>query len=99
MDQQILYKNIYLNILSKTSKENLMQMKLIVYNLILNSSLNQDEKESLVKVVFYENDDKGKKRVLDNDDDDDDGCNLSKYKKLTFSYEDSIAVVPNDEDD
>ena len=86
------YKLICKNLLA--NKNNPIQMKLIVYNLILNSNLNQYEKDCLVKSVFCNDDVKSSKRALE--DDDDDSENLNKYRKLMHCDDDSIAIVPND---
>ena len=46
------YHLIYKNIIANTSKDNLEQMKIIVYKLLLNSNLNYDEKEFLIMKIF-----------------------------------------------
>ena len=56
-EKKIIFKNYYLiykNLISNTSNDNLRQMKRIVYNLLLNSNLNNSEKEFLIRYLFNE---------------------------------------------
>ena len=47
------YHLIYKNLLSNaSSRDNREQIKIIVYKLLLNSNLNYDEKEFLIKKIF-----------------------------------------------